>query len=155
DMLKATQMTPGSPTSKMARTARKPSLAHKPSRPIVLPLARALMWLLSFVILALSVVPPSLRPITAVPHKLEHMAIFVLWGMAFCFCYRINIVYQIMGAALFAGAIEIAQYWIPGRHARISDFVIDAAGACAGILFTRIFVGPLMSRFGRSFLNKH
>jgi len=114
-------------------------------------MARALMLLLSFVILALSVVPPSLRPITAVPHKLEHMAIFLVWGIAFGLCYRINLVYQIMGALLFAGAIEIAQYWVPGRHARISDFVIDTIGACAGSLFARLLVGPLKSWFDRSF----
>jgi VanZ family protein len=96
-----------------------------------------------------------LRPITAVPHKLEHIAIFSLWGIAFSLCYRINLFYQIMGAVLFAGAIEIAQYWIPGRHARISDFVIDAAAACASILLTRIFVGALTTWFNRSSLIKH
>lgn len=145
-------MTPGSPAPKMARTAYKPSLAHKPRRLTAQSLARALMWVLSFIILALSVIPPSLRPITAVPHKLEHAAIFVMWGMAFGLCYRINLAYQIIGAALFAAAIEIAQYWVPGRHARISDFVVDGLAACAGILFARIFVGPLTTWFNRSVL---
>jgi VanZ family protein len=29
--------------------------------------------------------------------------------------------------------MEILQFWVPGRHARISDFVVDAAAACAGL----------------------
>jgi VanZ family protein len=25
------------------------------------------------------------------------------------------------------------QFWAPGRHARLSDFIVDATAACAGI----------------------
>jgi VanZ family protein len=35
---------------------------------------------------------------------------------------------------IFAGAIEIAQLAISGRHARISDFVMPAIGACVGVV---------------------
>jgi len=31
-----------------------------------------------------------------------------------------------IGLALFAGAIEVAELLVPGRHARLSDFVVDA-----------------------------
>jgi VanZ family protein len=31
------------------------------------------------------------------------------------------------------GVIEILQFWAPGRHARLSDFVVDALAACAGL----------------------
>jgi VanZ family protein len=33
----------------------------------------------------------------------------------------------------FAGLIELAQLWAPDRHARLSDFVVDALAACAGV----------------------
>jgi len=33
---------------------------------------------------------------------------------------------------IFAGVIEFAQLFVPGRHARLSDFIIDAFGACVG-----------------------
>jgi len=34
---------------------------------------------------------------------------------------------------IFAGAIELAQIFVPERHARFSDFVIDALAACAAV----------------------
>jgi VanZ family protein len=34
---------------------------------------------------------------------------------------------------IFAGAIELAQLYTPGRHARLSDFVVDALAAGAGV----------------------
>jgi VanZ family protein len=39
---------------------------------------------------------------------------------------------------VFAGALEVAQYWIPGRHARMSDFVINAIGAIIGVIVGRL-----------------
>jgi VanZ family protein len=35
--------------------------------------------------------------------------------------------------AVFAGAIELAQFYAPGRHPRLIDFVVDALGGCAGV----------------------
>ena len=34
---------------------------------------------------------------------------------------------------ILAGAIELAQFYAPGRHPRLIDFVIDALGGCAGV----------------------
>ena len=31
------------------------------------------------------------------------------------------------------GLLEILQLWMPGRHARLGDFVVDAMAACAGL----------------------
>jgi VanZ family protein len=36
---------------------------------------------------------------------------------------------------VFSGSVEIMQLFVPGRHARLSDFAIDATAACVG-LFT-------------------
>jgi VanZ family protein len=33
----------------------------------------------------------------------------------------------------FIGAIELAQRFVPGRHARLTDLLIDAGAACLGI----------------------
>jgi VanZ family protein len=116
-----------------------PAAAEKPRRAVVYSFARALAWFLSIVIVALSLAPPSLRPVTAAPHKLEHFTIFLMWGLTFGVWNRAKRTYQMVAAVFFAGAIEIAQYWVPGRHARISDFVVDAAAACLGIFFAGIF----------------
>ena len=34
---------------------------------------------------------------------------------------------------VFSVGIELAQLWVPGRHARVSDFLLDAAASCVGI----------------------
>ena len=33
----------------------------------------------------------------------------------------------------YTGLIEVLQFWAPGRHARMEDFVVDALAACAGL----------------------
>lgn len=42
--------------------------------------------------------------------------------------------YPLCGAAIaFAGSLELLQLFVPTRHARLSDFVIDALAAVIGI----------------------
>jgi VanZ family protein len=36
-------------------------------------------------------------------------------------------------AIMFCAALELLQLAVPGRHARVSDFLIDAGAACCGI----------------------
>jgi VanZ family protein len=128
-------------TLKEVKTARRSRLARRPNRSGARWLGRTLNWFLTLAIVVLSLVPPSLRPVTPLPHKGEHFAIFMIWGLAFAAGYRINIVYQLVCAVLFTGAIEFAQYWVPGRHARISDLVVDTGAACFGILYAQNFSG--------------
>ncbi len=45
----------------------------------------------------------------------------------------------------FAGAVEIAQLFVPGRHARMSDFIVDALAVCVGVL-TAVLVGRVRNR---------
>jgi VanZ family protein len=33
---------------------------------------------------------------------------------------------------MFSGAVELLQQWVPGRHARLSDFLVDGAAAGFG-----------------------
>ena len=64
----------------------------------------------------------------------EHFAIFCATGAAFGLGYssyrRLPLAIVLM---TFAGAIEFAQIFAPGRHARISDFLVDAFAACIGV----------------------
>jgi VanZ family protein len=109
-------------------------------------LPRAGAWLLIIAITVLSVVPPSLRPMTDVPHDLEHLAIFVATGLAFGLGYRFRHLYQAVGLATFSGAIEIAQYWVPGRHARFGDFTVDAMSACIGVFAASLIIKAIGRR---------
>ncbi|HMK70107.1 MAG TPA: VanZ family protein [Xanthobacteraceae bacterium] len=94
--------------------------------------ARISAWLLIVAIVILSLVPPGLRPTFGGLHTLEHFAIFAAAGLAFGLGYRPRYSTAI-GLVIFAGVIEIAQLLVPGRHARLSDFIVDAAAACIGL----------------------
>jgi VanZ family protein len=95
---------------------------------------RVVAWLLAGAIVVLSLVPASYRPITEAPHNVEHLAIFLTAGLAFGLGYPSRRLLQGLALIVFAGAIEVAQLWDPGRHARLGDFVVDALGACAGTI---------------------
>ena len=93
-----------------------------------------LEWsLLAVAIVVLSLSPPSARPTTGAAHGLEHLLIFVATGMAFGFGYPHRFGLLIIALPTFAAAIEVAQNWVPGRHARMSDFLVDAAASCVGV----------------------
>jgi len=36
-------------------------------------------------------------------------------------------------AVVLIGVLEMLQLWMPGRHARLEDFVVDALAACVGL----------------------
>jgi VanZ family protein len=99
---------------------------------------QAAAWIAIAAITLLSIAPPSLRPTTFVPRKLEHLLIFGIAGLAFSLAYRANPLYQIIGMTALAGVLEVAQYWIPGRHARMSDFVINTIGVIIGVIVGRL-----------------
>jgi len=37
------------------------------------------------------------------------------------------------------GVLELLQLWMPGRHARLADFVVDALAACVGLALIGAF----------------
>ena len=97
-------------------------------------LFRALAWILVATIVTLSLVPPSLRPVTGTPHDFEHFAIFALCGYAFGLGYRSRHLVHAIALVTFSGLVELLQFTAPGRHARAIDFVVDAVASCAGVL---------------------
>ena len=94
---------------------------------------QAAAWLLAVVIVVLSLSPPALRPQTGAGHNFEHVAIFLITGMAFGFGYPGRAKVLAIGLLAFVAAIEISQIWVPGRHARASDFVFDAVASYVGL----------------------
>jgi VanZ family protein len=69
-----------------------------------------------------------------VAHYVEHFTSFALAGGLYYFGYPGNLIHRLMAAVFFAGGLEVLQILVPGRHARIVDFVLDALGACTGIV---------------------
>ena len=101
-------------------------------------LVRFFAWLCLAAIAALSLVSPSMRPVTDLPHGFEHAAIFALTGLAIGLGYPGRIMRDVAWLTVFAAAIELAQLAVPGRHARWIDFIVDAAAACAGVVLAFI-----------------
>lgn len=95
---------------------------------------RAPSWCIIVILAVLSIVPASERPVTGLPHALEHLLAFGLAGLTFALAYSGRLRAFLAGAVAFALALELSQIPLPTRHARLEDFVVDAAAACLGIL---------------------
>lgn len=103
-------------------------------------LFRLIAWVCVAAIVILSLVGPSLRPVTKLPHNLEHLAIFAITGFALGLGYAGRLVQHMALLVVFAGVIELAQFITPGRHPRLIDFIVDAASACAGAWLAAVVV---------------
>jgi VanZ family protein len=96
--------------------------------------ARIAAWILAAAIVILSLVPPTMRPETSAPHNLEHLIIYAATGFAFGLGYKRRHYLLAVLLVIFSSAIEIAQLFVPGRHSRLSDLIIDAGAACIGLV---------------------
>jgi len=97
-------------------------------------IAQAASWILLFSIVALSVVPVDLRPITILPHSVEHAAIFFLAGCFFGIANANHFIKTLLCLGAFSLVVEVIQIWVPGRHARVSDFLVDALSIAVGLV---------------------
>jgi VanZ family protein len=76
--------------------------------------------------------PASYRPHSHLGPDGEHAFAFILIGLAFGLAYPRNRPRTAMIAVVMIGVIELLQLWVPGRHARLEDFAVDALTACIG-----------------------
>ena len=90
-------------------------------------------WLLLFAITVLSLVLPSYRPVTMLPHGFEHLIASLLMGFAFGLGYTSRAILVALLLIGFVGLIEVVQLYVPGRHARMTDFLVDTLAVCIGI----------------------
>ena len=90
---------------------------------------RTSAWTLALAIVVLSLVPPSYRPVTEASHSFEHLAIFLVTGLAFGAGYPGRPFRIAVALVIFSGTVELLQQWVPGRHARLSDFLVDGTAA--------------------------
>jgi VanZ family protein len=100
---------------------------------------RLLAWSLAAAVAFATLGPPNYRPHTEFTQNAEHALAFVLVGMAFGLAYARNRLLTAIVAVAMTGLIEILQFWAPGRHARIMDFVVDALAACVGLAAVAAF----------------
>jgi VanZ family protein len=93
---------------------------------------RVFAWLLAAAVTFATLGPPRLRPHSHLGQDGEHALAFVLVGLAFGLAYKRHRLLTSTIAVVMIGALEILQFWAPGRHARLEDFVVDALAACVG-----------------------
>ena len=107
---------------------------------MIVHLLRASSWLSLATIVILTLVPPAVRPITGAPHFLEHASIFLISGVLFALAYEIKTSSFLLAATAFSVGLELIQSFDPGRHARLSDALIDATSMCVGIILSRVAI---------------
>ena len=104
--------------------------------------ARIMAWLLALSILVLSVVPAEWRPLTGIPHDIEHFGIFVTTGFAFGLGYARRYAALAVVMLIFAAAIETAQLFAPGRYALLTDFFLNTLALFYGVAAATSFSPP-------------
>jgi VanZ family protein len=99
---------------------------------------RWVAWLLLFAIAVFTLSPIEFRPVTEAPVSMERFAAFAAIGAAFCLGYpkhRLPIFVLLLG---IVGFLEVAQNYVPGRHGRLPDGLVKAAGAFLGVAFATL-----------------
>ncbi len=96
-------------------------------------LLRLFAWCLAAAVAFATLGPPKFRPHSSLGQDGEHALAFVLLGLAFGLAYTRNRLPIAVIAVGLTGLIEILQFWAPGRHARLEDFVVDALTVCLGL----------------------
>jgi VanZ family protein len=94
---------------------------------------RLIAWSLAAAVAFATLGPPGYRPHSNLGQDGEHALAFVLLGLAFGLAYTSNRWLTAVFAAGLTGVLELLQLWVPGRHARLEDFIVDALAACVGL----------------------
>ena len=101
---------------------------------------KLLAWSLAAAVAFATLGPPDFRPhASPLGQDGEHALAFVLLGLAFGLAYTRNRLLTAAIAVGLTGLIEILQFWAPGRHARLEDFVVDALAACVGLAAAALY----------------
>jgi len=99
---------------------------------------RLFAWLLAAAITFATLGPASYRPHAPVTHDGEHALAFVLLGLAFALAYPRQRILAAGTSVVMIGILELLQLFVPGRHARLEDFIVDALTALVGFAFAAI-----------------
>jgi VanZ family protein len=101
-------------------------------------LVRCFAWLLAAAVTFATLGPPGLRPHSDLGQDGEHAFAFILVGLAFGLAYPRRRLATTAVAVIMIGVLELLQFWAPGRHARVEDFLVDAGTACLGFALATV-----------------
>ena len=113
-------------------------------------LLRLIAWLLAAAVTFATLGPPSYRPHSSLGQDGEHALAFILVGVAFGLAYPTHRLLTAGISVLMIGVLELLQLLVPGRHARLEDFIVDAVTACAGLAIVVAFQWVTVRHWRRS-----
>jgi VanZ family protein len=99
---------------------------------------RLFAWLLAAAIIFATLGPPRHRPHADITHDGEHALAFILLGLAFALAYPKQRCFAASISVILIGILELLQILVPGRHARLEDFFVDAITALAGFALVAV-----------------
>lgn len=99
---------------------------------VIAALLRLVAWLLAVAVTFVTLGPQDVRPHPVLGQQGDHALAFLLIGIFFGLAYPQRRWTVSAVAVALIGLLEIMQFWVPGRHARFEDFVVDALSACVG-----------------------
>jgi VanZ family protein len=95
-------------------------------------------WLLAAAVTFMTLGPARFRPHFAITHDGEHALAFILLGLAFALAYPRHRMPIAGISVILIGILELLQRLVPGRHARLEDFAVDALAALIGFALPAI-----------------
>lgn len=110
---------------------------------------RLFAWLLAAAVIFATLGPASSRPHAPITHDGEHVLAFVLVGLAFACAYPRQRLPAAGISVVLIGILELLQLFVPGRHARLEDFLVDAVSALFGFVIATI-IGWLVQSHWRA-----
>ena len=99
---------------------------------VITALSRLAAWLLAAAVTFVTLGPEDVRPHPVLGQQGDHALAFLVVGIFFGLAYPQRRWTVSAVAVALIGLLEIMQLWVPGRHARFEDFVVDALSACVG-----------------------
>lgn len=111
--------------------------------------AAILAWLVLAVIVFSTLSPIGMRPHLGAAH-LERFAAFALLGFLFAIVYPGRIVAVLLWVVAAVAGLELLQMLASGRHARLADLAVKAAGGVCGITSAWLVMRLRAARSGRA-----
>lgn len=98
----------------------------------------------------LSLIPGDMQTRTPLPKQGEHFIAYFFTAivLAFALQHPRKHLFVACSLSLFAGVLELAQAFIPGRTAGIGDLAASCAGAVAGVVLASTIVTILLRKWG-------
>ncbi|MGO9356491.1 MAG: VanZ family protein [Xanthobacteraceae bacterium] len=113
-------------------------------------IVRAAAWLVFVAVVFVTLGSPQYRPTTELAHDVEHALAFAVLGLLFGLGYAGNRLSILLGAVPVIGLLEILQLWMPGRHARVEDFVVNLITFWVAFAAVCLALAVVTSRRGKA-----